>query len=212
MFETEHLATLRVDSGHHVLDSAVFSRGVHCLENNEDRVAIGRVVKLLHRAQLLNVLFNEFCVLLLRLVYRIDQGWPLLEIDAISFPDTKITRFDLHLRSFSFLPTLIWRSALSESLLAPSPNPERLECPGARVPRKVYGLVVRAATTHRSLPRRGFRAATRSSFQHSGRPWSQAALPFWLPAAVALVPQVSAQLWTTGLVSALVPRGGSALT
>jgi hypothetical protein len=51
---------------HHVPDGAVFSRRIHRLKNNKDSVAIRRVVKLLQRAQLLNVCFQEFLILLLR--------------------------------------------------------------------------------------------------------------------------------------------------
>ncbi len=47
MFEAEHLAALRVDPGHHVLDGAVFSRRVHRLKDQQDGIAIGRVEKLL---------------------------------------------------------------------------------------------------------------------------------------------------------------------
>ena len=47
MFEAEHLAALRVDPGHHVLDGAVFSRRIHRLKDQQDGIAIGRVEKLL---------------------------------------------------------------------------------------------------------------------------------------------------------------------
>src|ERR1700690_4216728 len=97
MFEAEYLATLRVHSGHHVLDGAVFPRRVHPLKYQKDSVSIARVLKLLHRAKLLNVFFENSGVLLLRVVYRTDQRRPLLEINVISFPHTKIFGFDLHL-------------------------------------------------------------------------------------------------------------------
>jgi len=32
MFETEDLATLRIDPGHNVPDGPVFSSGIHCLK------------------------------------------------------------------------------------------------------------------------------------------------------------------------------------
>ena len=47
MFETEDLAALRVDARHHMLDGAVFSGGVHRLEDQQDRVAVARVQQLL---------------------------------------------------------------------------------------------------------------------------------------------------------------------
>ncbi len=50
MFEAEDLASLRIDPGHHVPDRAVLSGSVHGLENQQYRIAIGRVEKLLLRA------------------------------------------------------------------------------------------------------------------------------------------------------------------
>ena len=49
MFEAEHLAALRVDPGHHVLDGAVFSRRIHRLKDQQDGIAVGCVEKLLLR-------------------------------------------------------------------------------------------------------------------------------------------------------------------
>ena len=45
LFETEHLAALRIDSGHDVPDGAVLAGGVHRLKNQQQRIAVGRVVK-----------------------------------------------------------------------------------------------------------------------------------------------------------------------
>ena len=64
LFETENLAALRIDAGHDVPDGAVLAGGVHPLKNQQQRIAVGRVVKLLQRAQLLNMLFQEFLILL----------------------------------------------------------------------------------------------------------------------------------------------------
>jgi hypothetical protein len=50
MFETEYLAALRIDPGHHVPDGPIFSGGIHSLEDQQDGVAVGCVVKLLQRA------------------------------------------------------------------------------------------------------------------------------------------------------------------
>ena len=55
MFEAEYLAALGIDPGHHVLDGAVFSRRIHRLKDQQDGIAIGRVEKLLLRAQLRDV-------------------------------------------------------------------------------------------------------------------------------------------------------------
>jgi hypothetical protein len=38
--ERHHLAALRVDAGHHMLDSAILARRVHGLEDEEDRPAV----------------------------------------------------------------------------------------------------------------------------------------------------------------------------
>ena len=50
LFETEHLATLGINAGHHVPDGSILAGGVHGLKNKQHRIAIGRVVKLLERA------------------------------------------------------------------------------------------------------------------------------------------------------------------
>src|SRR5208283_2983206 len=50
MFETEHLTALGVDTGHHMLDRAILSGGVHCLKNQQNGVAVRRIEKLLQRA------------------------------------------------------------------------------------------------------------------------------------------------------------------
>ena len=47
MLEAEHLAALRIDPGHHMLDGAVFSRRIHRLKDQQDGIAIGCVKKLL---------------------------------------------------------------------------------------------------------------------------------------------------------------------
>src|ERR1700730_2854463 len=39
----EYLATLRVDPGHHVPNRAIFPRSVHCLENQQEGIATGRI-------------------------------------------------------------------------------------------------------------------------------------------------------------------------
>ena len=90
MFEAEHLAALRVDPGHHMLDGAVFSRRIHRLKDQQDGMAIRCIEKLLLRAQLRNMLFQEFLILLLRLVHGIDFRRPLFEIDLVSFPHAKV--------------------------------------------------------------------------------------------------------------------------
>jgi len=59
LFETGNLAALRIDPGHDVPDDAVLTSRVHPLKYQQQRIAVGRVVKVLQRAQLLNVLFRS---------------------------------------------------------------------------------------------------------------------------------------------------------
>ena len=47
MLEAEHLAALGIDPGHDVADGAVFSRRIHGLKDQQERITIGRVKKLL---------------------------------------------------------------------------------------------------------------------------------------------------------------------
>ena len=90
MLEAEHLAALRIDAGHHVPDGAVLSGRVHRLKDQQDGMAVGRVEKLLLRAQLRNMVSQKFLVLLFRFVHGIDHRRPFLEIDLISLPHTKV--------------------------------------------------------------------------------------------------------------------------
>ena len=101
MLEAEYLAALRVDPGHHVPDGAVLSRRIHRLKDQQDGVAVGRVEKLLLRAQLRDVLFQKLLVLLLRLVHGLHGRRPLLEVDLVSFPHAKILGIDFHFDPFS---------------------------------------------------------------------------------------------------------------
>jgi hypothetical protein len=47
LFEAENLAALRIDPGHDVPNGAVLAASVHPLKNEEQRIAIGRVVQVL---------------------------------------------------------------------------------------------------------------------------------------------------------------------
>ena len=42
-FEAEHLTALRIDPRHHMLDGAIFSSRIHCLKDEQRRIAVGRV-------------------------------------------------------------------------------------------------------------------------------------------------------------------------
>jgi hypothetical protein len=67
LFETEDLTPLRIDSGHDVPYGAVFAGSIYPLKNQQQRIAVGCVVKLLQRAQLADVLLQECFTLRLRL-------------------------------------------------------------------------------------------------------------------------------------------------
>ena len=60
LFEAENLASLRIDSGHDVPDRAVLAGGVHPLKNQQQRITVGSVVKILQRTQLLNLFCKKF--------------------------------------------------------------------------------------------------------------------------------------------------------
>jgi len=64
MFEAEDLATLGVHAGHHVADGSVLSRRVHRLKNQQDGVTVGRIEKLLERAQSGDMVFQEIAIIL----------------------------------------------------------------------------------------------------------------------------------------------------
>jgi len=54
--EGVHLASLRVDARHHVLDRAVLAGGVHRLKDEQQRPAVLRVETVLQRGQRLDAL------------------------------------------------------------------------------------------------------------------------------------------------------------
>ena len=90
MFETEYLAALRIDPGHDMPDGAVLAGSIHSLKNQQQRIAVGRVVKALQRAQLLYVFSQEFLIPLLRLAKGLHSRRPLFEFDLFSGPHPKI--------------------------------------------------------------------------------------------------------------------------
>src|SRR5437016_8039764 len=79
MFETENLASLRIDARHHVLDGAVLAGSVHRLENQQDGVLVAGVQHALQRAELLSVFLEQSPVTLLRAEEALHAGRPVLE-------------------------------------------------------------------------------------------------------------------------------------
>jgi len=84
LFEAENLAILRVNPGHEVPDGAVLAAGVHSLKKQQQCIAVGRVVKLLQRVELLHVFLEKFLILLLRFAKWLHARRPSLELDFFS--------------------------------------------------------------------------------------------------------------------------------
>ncbi len=98
MFEAEHLAALRIDAGHDVLDGAVLSGGVHGLKNQQQCIAVVGVEETLQLAEFLNLVVETLLVLFLRGVQCLHPGWPLIEIDLCPFPYLEIFGLNIHRR------------------------------------------------------------------------------------------------------------------
>ena len=100
LFETENLAALGVDPRQDVPDGTILSGGIHPLENKQQRIFIGRVVKALQGTQRLDVFLQEFLVPFLRLANGLYGCRPLPEVDLFTFLNTEILRVDFHLHPF----------------------------------------------------------------------------------------------------------------
>ena len=59
VLETEHLAALGIDARHHVLDGAILAGRVHRLENQQQRIPVGRVQHVLLGAEVEDVFRKE---------------------------------------------------------------------------------------------------------------------------------------------------------
>ena len=90
LFEAEDLAAFGIDSGHHVPDGTILAGRVNTLKYQEQGIVVGSVVKLLERAQLFYVCFQEFLIFLLRLAKWFYQCRPLFEFDLFFRPHTEI--------------------------------------------------------------------------------------------------------------------------
>src|SRR5208282_4226689 len=95
-FEAEDLATLRIDARHDVFDGAVLARGVHRLKNQQQRVAAVGIKQTLPRTHLPGVRFEQFLVMLLRLVERLHFRRPFFQPDLFAFANTDFFRFNFH--------------------------------------------------------------------------------------------------------------------
>ena len=83
-FERKHLAALRVDSRHDVLDHAVFSSSVHGLKDQQERPAILRVQFVLQFGELLDALFQKFVSFFLGLDAGSVRRIVILEAEMLS--------------------------------------------------------------------------------------------------------------------------------
>src|ERR1700733_15105476 len=105
MLEAEHLATLWIDPGHHVLDGAILSGRIHRLEDQQHGMAVRRVQELLQRTQLSYVLVEQLLIVLVRLVSARHLRRPLAQLDFGAFAHAKILWIDLHCH-----PLTRWRN------------------------------------------------------------------------------------------------------
>ena len=112
MLEAEHLAALRIDAGHDVLDRAVLARRVHRLKNQQQRIAVVRVEQILPLAQVLDVRGEQFLVMLVRFVKRLDLGWQLFEPNLPAFADAEFFGGDFHGRNLGRLHRLMKAESL----------------------------------------------------------------------------------------------------
>src|ERR1019366_4531598 len=90
LFETENFAALWIDSGHDVPDGTVLAGSIHPLKNQEQCMAVGRVVNTLQRTQLLDVFVQELFIPFLGLANGLHHRRPFLEFDLLSGPHTEI--------------------------------------------------------------------------------------------------------------------------
>ena len=90
LLETDNLTTRWINTRHYVPNGAIFPRAVHPLENEEQRVTVGRKVEFLQRAQLVNVFFEKALIQLLRFAEGLYDRRPLVEIDFLSGRNTEV--------------------------------------------------------------------------------------------------------------------------
>src|SRR5688572_21079856 len=85
--ERVHVATLRVDAGHHVLDRAVLAGGVHRLEDQQHRPAILRVEPFLQAGHSLAALLEHLVGDRLEALAPRIAGIDVLEAEARAIGD-----------------------------------------------------------------------------------------------------------------------------
>ena len=99
MLETENLAPLRIDPGHHMTDNTVFSCGIHSLKNQQHSVAVISVMNPLQFAQILDMRFQQLLIVNFGLIEPVDACRSFVEIDLLPFLNQKIiTLYRFHYR------------------------------------------------------------------------------------------------------------------
>jgi hypothetical protein len=96
VLEAHHMAALRVDAGHDVLDHAVLAGRVHGLEDDQQRVAVVGVEPRLQVAQAPDMAVELAAIVGLRAVIRRDARRPLPQAQPAAGSDAEIVRVDLH--------------------------------------------------------------------------------------------------------------------
>jgi hypothetical protein len=81
VLEAEDLTTLRIHTGHDVLDRAVFTGSVHSLKDKKSGVAVVCIQKTLQGVQPLTVLFEKMLVFLPGSEQGFNVGRPLVKFD-----------------------------------------------------------------------------------------------------------------------------------
>ena len=94
LLEAEDLTAFWIDARHHVPYCSVLPGAIHTLEDQQQRIAVRRVVKLLQRTQLFHVLVKKLLIFFLRLRIRIDERGPFAEVDLFVWRNTVVFRID----------------------------------------------------------------------------------------------------------------------
>lgn len=68
VFEAVNFAALWINSRHDMFDNAILARRVHCLKNEQDRVAIVRVEKILEFTETADLLLEQLSIMRFRFV------------------------------------------------------------------------------------------------------------------------------------------------
>ena len=108
LLEAGNFASLRVDPGHDVPDRAVLTGSVHALEDQQKRMAVGCVVKLLQCAEILHVFFKQLLIVLFRFGQCRCGRWPIAQAQLLTWRHVVGLRVDRH---GILLPLQIWLAA-----------------------------------------------------------------------------------------------------